>query len=452
MKRRIHIFVISLVAALVLGQRAAADSPFTVDVWSTGDGLPQSSVIAITQTRDGYLWLGTLNGLVRFDGNSMTPFNVNNTPGLPGNGIVFLFEDSRTNLWVGTENAGLCRVKNGVAQKIDTGGAAVKIKGAIEDETGAVWFVTDDQTVFRWMDGRMERSPTLYPAQRAYLVYRAFHLVVPAKDGGNWQLQNGRVEKWLGDQREKDFGAALWTNVIVTAAVEDRDGNLVVGTRGDGVYWYDAAGGCQRVLAGDDPAHSYVLSLCLDREGNLWAGTDGGGLVRVKRKIFSTPDGLDDGVALSAAEDSQGGLWASFNLRGLAYRRTNSVQHFSIGNESKAGPVLVDARSQVWAGTSGEGLFRFAAGTFLPELGARKIGRQIYALFQSRDGTVWAGGKTGLGGFDGQGWKIFPPPTGCRPTPSAPLLKMRKAISGSAPRAAACSRCATGKFPPRTRR
>jgi len=415
LKRRIQFLFFSLLAALVLGQRAAADSPFIVDSWNTADGLPQSSVIAVTQTRDGYLWLGTLNGLVRFDGNSFTRFNVNNTPGLPGNGIIFLFEDRRTNLWAGTENAGLCRIQNGVVEKINSGGAGGKVTGAVEDETGALWFVTDDQKFFRWQDGRLDRSPSMYPAQRAYLAYRAFHLVVPAKAGGNWQLQNGRVEKWCGDQLEKNFGAALWTNAIVTAAVEDREGNLVVGTRGRGVFWFDAAGGCQRVFAGEDPAHSFVLSLCLDREGSLWVGTDGGGLARVKRKIFSTPDGLADGVALSAAEDGQGGLWTSFNLRGLTYWQTNSVRHFSIGRESKAGPVLVDTRGQIWSGTSGEGLFRFAAGGFQPENAAFRIGPQIYALAQGRDGKIWAGGKNGLGAFDGQDWKFFSTADGLPP-------------------------------------
>ncbi len=87
----------------------AADSPFTVDAWTTDDGLPQSSVLSIVQTHDGYLWLGTLNGLVRFDGHSFTCFNVNNTSNLPADRIVFLFEDSQHVLWAGTDNAGLCR-------------------------------------------------------------------------------------------------------------------------------------------------------------------------------------------------------------------------------------------------------------------------------------------------------------------------------------------------------
>ncbi|HUC84974.1 MAG TPA: two-component regulator propeller domain-containing protein, partial [Candidatus Acidoferrales bacterium] len=113
MKRRIQLLVIGLAAALFFGRSAAADSPFTVDVWNTDDGLPENTVIALTQTRDGYLWVGTQNGLARFDGNSFTRFNVNNTPGLPDDVINFLFEDSHTNFWVGTRNGFLCLVQNG---------------------------------------------------------------------------------------------------------------------------------------------------------------------------------------------------------------------------------------------------------------------------------------------------------------------------------------------------
>src|ERR1017187_10802834 len=78
-------------------------APFIVDSWSNEEGLPQSSVISVIQTRDGYLWLGTLRGLVRFDGIHFTVFDENNTPGLDSSRIVFLFEDSRGNLWIGTD-------------------------------------------------------------------------------------------------------------------------------------------------------------------------------------------------------------------------------------------------------------------------------------------------------------------------------------------------------------
>ena len=72
---------------------------YSIDTWTPEEGLPQSSVIAMTQTRDGYLWLGTLNGLVRFDGVRFTVFNKGNSPGLPSNRITALYEDRDDDLW-----------------------------------------------------------------------------------------------------------------------------------------------------------------------------------------------------------------------------------------------------------------------------------------------------------------------------------------------------------------
>src|SRR5438105_15966644 len=76
-------------------------SRFTVDHWTTDNGLPENSVIAVTQTRDGYLWLGTLRGLARFDGIRFKTYNDGNTPGLTNSRVLRLYEDGRTNLWVG---------------------------------------------------------------------------------------------------------------------------------------------------------------------------------------------------------------------------------------------------------------------------------------------------------------------------------------------------------------
>jgi len=422
LKRRIHFSLICLAAALVLGQRALAGTPFIVDVWGTADGLPQSSVIAVTQTRDGYLWLGTLNGLVRFDGNSFTRFNVNNTPGLPSDRIVFLFEDSRQTLWVGTETAGLCAIQNGVVKNFEASGATGKIIYAYEDETGAIWFCAADGRVFCWKDGQLDLNPPVPQVLWKQLFRRAFHMVVPRLSGGFWHLENNRVEKWNGDKPEKDFGACPWTpssiafsggmNAItfdasVTAACTDRDGNLVVGTPGAGIFWFDGQGGWRHITTGENSSQNFVLSVCFDREGNLWAGTDGGGLYRVKKNYCDTPANLPGGVAKSAAEDAAGGLWVTFNARGLAYSLTNSATDFRIGSKGNAWSVLVDSRQQVWAGTRDEGLFRFVSGNFQPVREVEKIGQQIFALFQSRDGKLWVGSENGLGGYDGQAWKFF---------------------------------------------
>ena len=412
MKRRNSFLIFWLAWLCCAGRNTAADSPFVVDVWGTAAGLPQSSVIALTQTREGYLWLGTLNGLVRFDGNSFTRFNVNNTPGLPDNRIIFLFEDSRTNLWVGTEAGGLCAIKNGAVKNFDSGSASGKITFAYEDESGTVWFSAADGKFLCWKNGQLESNPQIFSAQ---LFYRAAHILVPGKNGVVWRLQSGRVEKRRGERLEKTWDSAPWGNTHVSAAIEDREGTLLVATLGSGVFWLDNVGNWRRIGLEQGLSHNTVLAAAFDREGNLWVGTDGGGLNRIKKKSFAVPAGLHPWVAQSAAGDAQGGIWVAYNGQGLSCWRTNAAIDYGIGTAGNAWSVLVDRREQVWAGTRGEGLFRFAANNFQPVAGVEKIGQQIFALFESRDGTIWAGGKNGLAGFDGTGWKMFSAKEGLPP-------------------------------------
>ncbi len=427
LKRQIHSILICLAMIITL-PLFASDSPFTVDSWTTEDGLPQSSVISIVQTHDGYLWLATLNGLVRFDGNSFTSFDVNKTPGLPSNRIVFLFVDSANTLWVGTDNAGLCAIQNGVVKKFNTAGITGNIINAYEDESGGVWFSTADGSLFYWKDGQLDRRSANVPDQfSAELFYRAMHILVPGKNNVVWQLQGGQVVKFQANKMVKDFGPSPWKNspvpmqfktpagylaVIqidanITATCEDNEGNLVVGTRGSGVYWFNAAGGYEHISVSEGLSQGFVLSLYFDHEGNLWVGTDGGGLDRVNKDYFTSPAGLSSGVAKSVAEDAQGGLWVTFNAGGLIYSLTNSSQAFNIGKYNNAWSVLVDTRQQIWAGAYGEGLFRFADGSFDPVSEAAGLGSKIYALFQSHDGKLWVGGTNSLGCYDGQGWKFF---------------------------------------------
>ena len=432
LSRRIHIFLTCLAVALFLGQRAAAEAPFTVDVWGTADGLRQSSVIALTQTRDGYLWLGTQNGLARFDGNTFTPFNVNNTPGLSDNRIVFLFEDSRTNLWVGADSGGLCRITDGVVKNLSTDGG--KIFYAYEDDATDVWFCAADGRVFRWHGGQLELKPMVPQVLWEQLFRRAFNLVVPGKNGGFWHLnpQDAHVEFWSRDRLQKDFAAFPWAPAVVgvplaaaqtgmvidssvTSTCVDADGNLVVGTRGDGIFWMDGQGGWRHLSPGGQSAQSFVSSLCFDHEENLWAGTDGGGLYRARKKTFTAPTGLPAGVAKSVAEDAAGGLWVTYNARGLVYSLTNSTNVFGIGRSSNAWSVLVDQQQNVWAGTSSDGLFHFEAGGFQRVLPVEKIGPQIFSLLQARDQKVWVGGQNGLASFDGQNWRLFSKEDGLPP-------------------------------------
>ncbi len=310
------------------------DSPFIIDVWETGPGeqkLPQSSVISIIQTRDGYIWLGTLNGLVRFDGVRFTVFDVANTPELECNQIIHLFEDNRQNLWVGTETAGVLLVNHSGQIRnlgLGRGHREQRLVSACEDARGGVWLRTAEGELVRFRNGTPDRvnikaraviteksgpiwlgvewadpqrqkieerlisvvavsNSATFAVEREMPVEKLDYLLA-AHDGGFWLLADGRVQKWKNAGRELDWGAYPWNSkhAPITSACEDQHGNLIVATLGEGVFWYDSTGHATQISTAQGLSHNFILSLCLDREGDLWVGTDGGGLNRVKRRVF----------------------------------------------------------------------------------------------------------------------------------------------------------------------
>src|ERR1044072_4645291 len=100
---------------------SVAVAQYQVDSWTTANGLPQNTVNGILQTRDGYLWLTSFDGLVRFDGLRFTVFNTVNTQGILSNRFTMLFEDATGTLWIANESKGVTRYRNGVFTAYTTG-------------------------------------------------------------------------------------------------------------------------------------------------------------------------------------------------------------------------------------------------------------------------------------------------------------------------------------------
>jgi ligand-binding sensor domain-containing protein/signal transduction histidine kinase len=441
-------------AGFLAADSNAAPSPepsFVVKSWQ--DGLPQSSVIAMTQTRDGYLWLGTLKGLVRFDGVNFTVFDENNTPGLNSSQIVYLFEDSRSNLWVGTEAAGIALINDG--KVIDTGiGAGTlggKLTAACEDSTGAVWLYTADGRLCRYDNGNMKTAPfgaTFLSRYRGLAVEKdgpvwigvdwglygmssitnadprdapvdhiipfqvpkvTLDFVLGSRSGGYWRMADGRVQKWKLNQLKRDFGAYPWSEVRVTAACEDQEGNLIVGTLGGGVFWFDTEGKVTRVSSEQGLSHDGVLSLCVDREGSLWVGTDGGGLNRVKPSFCGVLEGSLGKTMQSVCDDAQEGLWIAWGGK-ATHSKDGKLEEFVLnlgGNKVNVSAVFVDSRQRTWVGTANGGLFQWQTNRFEPVPGLATWGLSIFAIHQDRGGLLWVGTQVGLARWDGQEWKIF---------------------------------------------
>lgn len=451
--------------------------PYAIDQWESDDDLPQNSVLAMVQTHDGYLWLGTGLGLVRFDGLHFTVFDRSNTPGLPSDAISGLFEDSRGRLWIATLDSRAAVTEAGRVTPLDLGGGGRqhRVVAITEDPTGAVWLLGADGQLARhrqghvdvWtlgrfglgdyrglitqddgllllgeehrvtvLDPRQPTAPADLPVQSSFAVSRLEWLLA-SRGGGHWRLANGRVQKCAGERVLLDVGAYPWSGVKVAAACEDAEGNLIVGTLGAGVFWFDARGGVTRLSKAEGLSYDHIVSLAFDREGNLWVGTDGGGLNRLKPQVFQLLEPTAGAVVQSVCEDDAGRLWIGFNAIGeeafgvgrwdagavaqvaaarpedhpdLAAGPPGVFQRFGPAQglvNSSVWSVCVDGQQTVWAGTVA-GLFFCRDDRFERPRGSAWP-REVLAMHRDRQGRLWAGARRGLLHWDGAQWREVGP-------------------------------------------
>ena len=207
----------------------------------------------------------------------------------------------------------------------------------------------------------------------------------------------------------------------MNAVCEDKQGNLVVGTGGEGLFWF---------LPGNPPvrinqqsgslSHNTVLSLCCDREGNLWVGTDSGGLNRVKSQVFSVLPTSVGQVVKSVAENRDGGIWIGYNEERIeSYGPTGSRVFTNAQGLMNmfVRSVYQDRQGRVWAGTFGGGLLQMQNQLFLAASGGVMIARdqEVPVIFEDRTNRLWVGSPSGLARLEGDQWRLFGPREGLSP-------------------------------------
>jgi signal transduction histidine kinase/ligand-binding sensor domain-containing protein len=409
--------------------------------WQTGNGLPQNSVHAILQTRDGYIWLATEGGLVRFDGLKFRVYDAQNTPGLRSNTVRSLLEDRARALWIGTAD-GLARYDGSKFQAFTTedGLPNNSVLSIYEDRSGKLSAVTSDglavygnkrfhtsrstegpETLLRDRSGRLwtrtpgglavadsGRSATYsmkegLPSNRVTFVYEDREAAVwIGTDGGLARLTNGKIERFPSND--------VLSGDIVLSAYEDREGNLWLGTESDGLYvlrdqkfvMYTSKDG----LAGD-----LARSIFQDRDGTVWIGTNEG-LSRFADGRFSSltaKDGLSSNTILGLAEDAEGNLLAG-TPDGLNVIRGGHVTVITTADglaDDFVRSVYRDGDGSVWIGTR-RGLShwihrRFKTYTQADGLGSDFVG----TLLGGRDGSLWIATLGGLTRFTGGKFKNY---------------------------------------------
>ena len=381
-------------APLLALDPARPPSRYGHDVWLTRDGLPQEFVQAITQTRDGYLWIGSLGGLVRFDGVRFTVFDRGNAPGLKDARILALCPSRDGSLWIGTASGGVARLERGVIQPFEppeSGDRSLKyVRSLHEASDGSLWVGTSGGGIRRFREGRRianEEPVSLGHTVTAILQDRRGNLWFGTTEGLS-MLQGTRLVRYTA-------GEAL-PHPFVYSIFEDRTGAVWVGTRGGLTRMKD---GVLTTFTRKNgfPADA-ARTIWEDRHGNLWVGTLGQGLLRMSGNrfvSFTSRDGLSNDHVICLHEDQEGSLWAG-TQKGLnrlkdvpftSYTTREGLSHDAVNS------ILRTRDDSVWVGTDGGGLNRIRDGrirvfTARDGLGSDYIG----PLFEDLEGCLWAGG------------------------------------------------------------
>jgi ligand-binding sensor domain-containing protein/signal transduction histidine kinase len=361
--------------------------------WQTDDGLPQNTVHAVLQTQDGFIWLATEAGLVRFDSVKFAVFTRKDTPQLGSDLIYTLMEDKSGGLWIGTSN-GVTRYRDKSFQTF-----------AISDEleTGAVWSLHEDGSGTVWaltasglarFDGRSFRAvagiPPLNEASR----------MLDGAYGDLWlATSNGLYHAEWGDIRR--FKAAGQAAAIQALAL-DKTGRVWAGMQ-NGLE-VCAAEKCDAVtLPRTIPASRNVAALTVDAAGTIWIGT-GAGLIRddgTRMTAYSEQDGLPSGVVQLLFCDLEGSLWVGTGA-GIARISNGKIEAFTPKEGFSSNVVLSileDREGNLWMGTESGGVDILRDRTFTTYTAQDGISDDhIRSVYQDRAGTVWLG--TSGGGLD----------------------------------------------------
>lgn len=353
--------------------------------WSTEEGLPQSSVHSIVQTADGYLWLATEGGLVRFDGVTFQTFDRSNQPVLSSDDICCLVASGGA-LWIGTAD-GVLRWQDGQLHHYGTadGLASAAVEslhvtsdGAVVVETAAGWS--------RW------NQTAFTPLRDAPAELKADGGLRGAPGNALWRFSSTMV---TASGRQWHVGKELPAGRVQTVLV-DREGLAWVGMNG-GLFVLSAEKAATPVtlLNGNS-----VLSVFEDTEGNHWVGTETSGLHVLRRLAFHGEAALADQAVTSVAQTKDGSIWVGTRDAGLRRVRADGAVEQIPENKLTSTVILCVApewTGGLWVGTpdglnfigTDNAVRRITSADGLPD-------DYIRALVGETDGSVWVGTRQGL--------------------------------------------------------
>ncbi len=410
-------------------------------VWRMADGLPSDSVTAIIQTSDGFIWVGTDAGLVRFDGVKFTPIHlIGSTTNNPH--ITALCEDLGGHLWIGTQQNGLFELAEGETRHFtknqgllddgltslaaDTHGwvwigskfglnlwdgknfESFTVRDGLPDadvsgvnvaRSGTVW-ITTRKGMCRFMNNHI----VPYEFQTESQGRRPEYLGIYEDQRGNlWAYGDTYLINLAADKRFNYFRSSESSLDRIWSLCEGQDGRLWIGTSGRGLFCFDNDR-FQPVTLDQDRWPYDVRAICEDDEGNLWLGTSGGGLIQLRPQSVNdlqAEQGLPDSMTTALAADADGRIYVGLQRGGLFVGESGRFD--PVENSDKWGvqnyvlSLCATRDGTVWAGTLGSGLYGLRNGREIHLTTADGLAdNTVLALCNDGNGGIWFSAGSGV--------------------------------------------------------
>jgi signal transduction histidine kinase len=396
--------------------------------WQTESGLPQNTVHAILETQDGYLWLATEGGLVRFDGVKFTVYDSQNTPALHSNNIRALLEDKEQALWIATSD-GLTVFRAGQAKIFarEQGLPNNSIWSVQQDAAGHISILTASGRA-EYRDGRFaarEINDTVEGESGGPVTLRDSHGALWAAERGVTRTVNGKTETfpandplahdvilslfedregnvWLGSESNgltvlRDQKITTYTEDLTRCVYQDQQGSLWFGTN-SGLMKL-VGGNIQRLTVADGLSSNLVFALGETRTGDLLVGTqDGLDVIHDGRvSVLTTADGLADDLVRSLHTDADGSVWIG-TRRGLTLWKDSKFLTYGEADglaSDLVGAVTRDHAGVLWIGTL-RGLTSLKDGRFQTFAAREGLASNVVtALHDDSAGALWIGTQDG---------------------------------------------------------
>lgn len=400
---------------------------FTYRNWQIREGLPQNSVTCMAQTSDGYMWFGTYEGVVRFNGKTFTVFDTRTIPQLKSNRISALCEDNKKNLFIATMGGGIVRYSAGKFESVMLSAGQFKhyiIGGQLyKDKNGILWALTDGLVVLRYeKDGFVEFSYPFefgdrkncrmalggdgsiylstsegfyvldYPDVKHYSYKNLFQGqqvfgVVKNPNGGVFLVMKNQVVRFPGLQKHAFTYPYSFVNKFYCET------NGVIWSLNPGLVRYANGDIEYSNLTGSATG---IVTCCMnDREGNFWIGTDGKGLIQLSEAKFTTyskDEGLKGTVVWSVCEDKAGNLWTSSLQSVLGKIRNGKVENIPLYSPADRGGFIsiYPLRNGNIAATSKQ-LYEYVNGRFISISGHVPGLRDLHTIYEDSKGALWVG-------------------------------------------------------------